>query len=279
MITSQNSKDDHEIMIDPENDVNQDKHGLSGLDGPQHGYHDDPLTDAGHATDKNISPLVQNIVLRLTSCNGKTIIQSRAYHVSRDGATFGRDDASSIRVEIDLDMAPNAHARIAYEHGIFYLLARDENATYVRLRPKSTVDDHESDSRMRHWPLLPRACFALGSSEFQVSDARRSSSTDALVLECTEGKLLGKRYVLNPTLRTQWSIGRSTECSIHTSDSELSRVHAVICHDVLRNEFVLKDNHSTNGSYMKLTGPYARAYRLALGDQIVLSRSCFLVHR
>ncbi|RHY58291.1 hypothetical protein DYB30_011807, partial [Aphanomyces astaci] len=60
-------------------------------------------------------------------------------------------------------------------------------------------------------------------------------------------------------------------------DGELSRRHAAIWWD--ETGFYLQDMGSTNGTFMKLHGAYRQPYRLEIGDQILVSQTCFSVNR
>lgn len=61
------------------------------------------------------------------------------------------------------------------------------------------------------------------------------------------------------------------------ADRELSRRHSGIVREGHR--FFLVDSHSTNGTYMRLEGPYAGPCALALDDQILVARTGFSINR
>ena len=122
------------------------------------------------------------------------------------------------------------------------------------------------------WPLLRDCSFRCGKSDFVVLSHDENAQT--LELEAVSGKLAGAKFSIDCH---GGGIGRSTENVIHTGDGELSRKHAEIIFDDPTARFYLYDLESTNGTYMRLCGPYDLPFRLESGDDLLISQTCLSV--
>lgn len=217
-----------------------------------------------------------HVVLKMTAFTDDDVVTS--FRFSTGGGSIGRDSANTASVPADKLMKKHAHAKILYAHGGFYLQNCDENSsgTFVRLGPcadDSDIDNDDDGGRMQ-WPLDPHVAFRAGKSDFVVTKFNEIEQT--LELEALSGKLQGSVF----TVTTDGAgIGRSADNEIHAGDGELSRKHAAIWFDDLTHKFYLIDLGSTNGTFMKLVGPYNEPYRLEIGDDLLLSQTCLTVNR
>lgn len=138
------------------------------------------------------------------------------------------------------------------------------------------------------WVLVKGASFAAGNSVFQVEDAMDKS----LSLLCQKGPMKG-RLVEIAANKCPFVFGRAHEADLCIMDRELSRKHGAILY--LQNSgnskragtkpgggyFILTDLSSTNGSFIRLVGPYGRmGYgALTVGDEFIVGRTGFSVNR
>lgn len=95
--------------------------------------------------------------------------------------------------------------------------------------------------------------------------------------------------------RCPYVFGRAHEADLCIMDRELSRKHGVIVYVPNRNSnsptknanrkingtFILSDLESTNGSYMRLVGPYGHKGigAVSLGDEFIVGRTGFSINR
>jgi len=141
------------------------------------------------------------------------------------------------------------------------------------------------------WELVKGASFAAGNSVFNVEEVKESNS---LILRCTKGPMRG-REVEVPAAQCPFVFGRAHEADLCIMDRELSRRHGAVLY-IPRSAgsqrqangttngngiFVLVDLLSTNGSYMRLVGPYGTMGMgaLSIGDEFIVGRTGFSVNR
>jgi serine/threonine protein phosphatase PrpC len=132
------------------------------------------------------------------------------------------------------------------------------------------------------WVLIKNASFAAGNSVFVVQD----SNDKLLTLQCTKGPMKSKVLEISAH-KCPFVFGRAHEADLCIMDRELSRKHGAIIYLPKRSKgssggaFVLVDLSSTNGSFMRLVGPYGRMGigALALGDEFIVGRTGFSVNR
>lgn len=214
-----------------------------------------------------------HVVLKMTAFSDEDAVTS--FRFGTQGGTIGRDpEANTASIPADKLLKKEAHAKILYAHGGFYIQNCDESSsgTFVRLGPCAEDDDDE-EGRMQ-WPLDPNVAFRAGKSDFLVTQYNEAEQT--LEIAALSGKLQGSMF----TITTEGAgIGRSADNEIHAGDGELSRKHAAIWFDELTHKFYLIDLNSTNGTFMKLVGPYHEPYRLEIGDDLLISQSCVTVNR
>lgn len=132
------------------------------------------------------------------------------------------------------------------------------------------------------WALCDGASFAAGNSVFNVEEVNDTDQT--LTVHCSKGPLRN-RSIEVPARRCPFVFGRAHEADLCIMDRELSRKHGVILYVRPQGRksgvFVLADLESTNGSYMRLTGPYSHkgVGALTLGDEFIVGRTGFSVNR
>jgi serine/threonine protein phosphatase PrpC len=139
------------------------------------------------------------------------------------------------------------------------------------------------------WVLVKGASFAAGNSVFLVEDVTEKS----LSLLCQKGPMKGKLVEITAS-KCPFVFGRAHEADLCIMDRELSRKHGAILY--LQNTsnlkrtgnkstsggcFILTDLSSTNGSFIRLVGPYGRmGYgALTVGDEFIVGRTGFSVNR
>ena len=211
-------------------------------------------------------------------------------YVVHAGAAVPEDDdsgaaaataASSFGAGLDeVALTEAAAASAAAPHG-----------AYVRLCV-STVQ-HET-SFGSQWPLVRGAMFKIGSTEFVVLDTQDGGGGGGgggggaegegegegakLRFRGVCGALSGKTYQID---RAGASVGRAVDNAIHAGDAQLSRRHAAIVLEAGGSgAFHLVDLGSTNGTYVKIFGPYAtRPHPLRLGDQLLAANAALAVNR
>mmetsp|Transcript_12040 Transcript_12040/g.18159 ORF Transcript_12040/g.18159 Transcript_12040/m.18159 type:complete len:694 (-) Transcript_12040:326-2407(-) len=133
------------------------------------------------------------------------------------------------------------------------------------------------------WELCKGASFAAGNSVFVVDDV--NLDIRQVTVCCTKGPIKGK-FIDIAASRCPFVFGRAHEADLCVMDRELSRRHGAIvyippCNAKPRGAFVLVDLESTNGSYMRLVGPYgARGIgAVSIGDEFIVGRTGFSVNR
>ncbi|TMW61210.1 hypothetical protein Poli38472_013673 [Pythium oligandrum] len=212
-----------------------------------------------------------HVVLKMTSFSEDDIITSFCF--GEDGGTIGRDASNDAAIPADKLLANIDHARVVYRYGRFYITnsSNDNAGTYIRLSP-CTPSDEEEDKMQ--WPLDTDVTFRAGKSDFLVTKFNEEAQT--LEISALSGKLNGSKYTITAKGA---GIGRSAENLIHAGDGELSRKHCSIWFDSLTQQFYLIDLGSTNGTFMKLSGPYQEPYRLEIGDDLLVAQTCLTVNR
>jgi len=140
------------------------------------------------------------------------------------------------------------------------------------------------------WVLCKGASFAAGNSVFNVEDC--NDTKQKITVHCSKGPMRGKLIEVQAS-RCPFVFGRAHEADLCIMDRELSRKHGAILY--LPNKgngkgnrgktgsgvFVLVDLESTNGSYMRLVGPYSfkGMGALGVGDEFIVGRTGFSVNR
>lgn len=138
------------------------------------------------------------------------------------------------------------------------------------------------------WILCKGASFAAGNSVFNVEDVNEGKQK--ITIHCSKGPMRGRLIDIHAS-RCPFVFGRAHEADLCIMDRELSRKHGAIVYLPNRNargarlngigSFVLVDLESTNGTYMRLVGPYG--YRgmgsLAIGDEFIVGRTGFSLNR
>ncbi|KAL7569940.1 hypothetical protein ACA910_008600 [Epithemia clementina (nom. ined.)] len=138
------------------------------------------------------------------------------------------------------------------------------------------------------WVLCKGASFAAGNSVFNVEDYNEAKQK--ITIHCSKGPMRGKLIDIH-SARCPYVFGRAHEADLCIMDRELSRRHGAILYITNKNgknsrakgpgSFVLVDLESTNGSYMRLVGPYGvkGTGALGLGDEFIVGRTGFSVNR
>lgn len=136
------------------------------------------------------------------------------------------------------------------------------------------------------WALVKGASFAAGNSVFQVEDV----NDKLLSLICLKGPMKGRAVEIAAN-KCPFVFGRAHEADLCIMDRELSRKHGAII--FMQNSkrsgiksnpggsFILTDLSSTNGSFIRLVGPYGRMGHgaLMIGDEFIVGRTGFSVNR
>eukprot|EP00980_Cylindrotheca_fusiformis_P005234 scaffold1119_cov120-Cylindrotheca_fusiformis.AAC.14 len=136
------------------------------------------------------------------------------------------------------------------------------------------------------WVLVKGASFAAGNSVFNVEDVNEAKQK--ITVHCSKGPMRGKLIDIYAS-RCPFVFGRAHEADLCIMDRELSRRHGAVLYLPNRKQgrgkgsgvFILVDLESTNGSYMRLIGPYG--YKgmgaLTVGDEFIVGRTGFSVNR
>mmetsp|Transcript_18620 Transcript_18620/g.46210 ORF Transcript_18620/g.46210 Transcript_18620/m.46210 type:complete len:642 (-) Transcript_18620:485-2410(-) len=133
------------------------------------------------------------------------------------------------------------------------------------------------------WMLCKGASFAAGNSVFNVEDV--NEGRQKITIHCSKGPMRGKLIDIHAS-RCPFVFGRAHEADLCIMDRELSRKHGAIVYfrktrGSSAGAFVLVDLESTNGSYMRLVGPYG--YKgmgsLSIGDEFIVGRTGFSLNR
>lgn len=141
------------------------------------------------------------------------------------------------------------------------------------------------------WALCKGASFAAGNSVFSVEDF--NDSKRLITIHCMRGPMRGKLIEVSSN-RCPYIFGRAHEADLCIMDRELSRKHGAILYlpgngkkvnstssAATTGSFILVDLESTNGSYMRLVGPYSQRGMGALSicDEFIVGRTGFSVNR
>jgi len=139
------------------------------------------------------------------------------------------------------------------------------------------------------WILCKGASFAAGNSVFNVEDLNETKQK--VTIHCSKGPMRGKLIDVHAS-RCPFVFGRAHEADLCIMDRELSRRHGAVLYvpsPLNRNArgskaggvFILCDLESTNGSYMRLVGPYGQKGMgsLCIGDEFIVGRTGFSVNR
>lgn len=184
--------------------------------------------------------------------------------IDEAGATVGRSRDNKVSVPNDDSLMVMNHARIFVENGVFFI--EDCGARQgVSMRVTAGPGLHD-------WPLDVGVVFVAGLTEFTVVRVEPRE----LEISVTGGPALGQQIVVGTAGVT---IGRSTDNSCTVADKELSRKHCCVQYHEAEAQFYLCDVGSTNGSYVRMTGPYQGRLGLQFGDHIMVGRTAFSVNR
>lgn len=137
------------------------------------------------------------------------------------------------------------------------------------------------------WALVKGASFAAGNSVFNVEDV--NDAKQKITIHCSKGPMRGKLIDIFAA-RCPFVFGRAHEADLCIMDRELSRRHGAVLYLPNRKagrakgangSFILVDLESTNGSYMRLVGPYGfkGMGSLSIGDEFIVGRTGFSVNR
>lgn len=138
------------------------------------------------------------------------------------------------------------------------------------------------------WVLCKGASFAAGNSVFNVEDFNEAKQK--ITVHCSKGPMRGKLIEIHAN-RCPYVFGRAHEADLCIMDRELSRRHGAILYTTnnrnsgknarSKGSFILVDLESTNGSYMRLVGPYGvkGIGALGIGDEFIVGRTGFSVNR
>lgn len=152
-------------------------------------------------------------------------------------------------------------------------------------------DEARKDARLltldaERWVLCKGASFAAGNSVFNVEEV--NDAKQKITIHCSKGPMRGKLIDIYAA-RCPFVFGRAHEADLCIMDRELSRKHGAIVYlptgpnskNKRGGVFVLADLESTNGSYMRLVGPYSHKGMgaLTLGDEFIVGRTGFSVNR
>lgn len=159
---------------------------------------------------------------------------------------------------------------------------------------KTGTDDPKREAQMLsldadRWVLCKGSSFAAGNSVFNVEDY--NDAKQKITVHCSKGPMRGKLIEVQSS-RCPFVFGRAHEADLCIMDRELSRRHGAILYLPNRGNgkgnrgktgsgvFVLVDLESTNGSYMRLVGPYSfkGMGALGVGDEFIVGRTGFSVN-
>eukprot|EP00934_Nitzschia_sp_Nitz4_P006981 Nitzschia sp. Nitz4//scaffold1_size375055//92016//94725//NITZ4_000236-RA/size375055-snap-gene-0.243-mRNA-1//-1//CDS//3329540925//6971//frame0 len=136
------------------------------------------------------------------------------------------------------------------------------------------------------WALIKGSSFAAGNSVFNVEDV--NDAKQKITVHCSKGPMRGKLIDIYASY-CPFVFGRAHEADLCIMDRELSRRHGAVLYLPNRKgsrakgagTFILVDLESTNGSYMRLVGPYAfkGIGSLSIGDEFIVGRTGFSVNR
>ncbi|KAJ8613596.1 hypothetical protein CTAYLR_006129 [Chrysophaeum taylorii] len=204
---------------------------------------------------------LDHIILKLTTLGAEG--GRRKGFVVSSRATIGRNAENLISVSSDPTMEP-VHAVIERDADSVFSVRAASGTVAVRV----SIDE-ERDSA-REWPLLLGASFAAASSVAKVTGV----TPRHVEIRFVTGPIAGTTHTVDETGAT---LGRSLDNTIVVPDGDLSRSHFRIVR--VDTTFYLRDLSSTNGTYMRLEGPYAGPCKLRLTDRILVARTGFSINR
>ncbi|KAJ1448127.1 phosphatase 2C-like domain-containing protein [Pelagophyceae sp. CCMP2097] len=219
--------------------------------------------------DRPRSGHLDSIVLKFTTLSSETA-PCRAFVVNEANTTIGRGPGNSICIGSDATMDLDAHAVIERdsETGSFWL-SRAPGGGAAAVAVRVSVGEVARD-----WPLWADVEFVVGNSLFIVEAVE--VEPPRLQLAAKLGPTAGTTTVVGADGAT---LGRSYDSDIAVADRELSRRHSRVTFDEALGAFYLCDLASTNGTYVRLAGPYAAPVELNLRDHILVARTGFSVNR
>eukprot|EP00522_Entomoneis_paludosa_P014530 CAMPEP_0172439420 /NCGR_PEP_ID=MMETSP1065-20121228/419_1 /TAXON_ID=265537 /ORGANISM="Amphiprora paludosa, Strain CCMP125" /LENGTH=668 /DNA_ID=CAMNT_0013188101 /DNA_START=588 /DNA_END=2594 /DNA_ORIENTATION=- len=165
----------------------------------------------------------------------------------------------------------------------------NKNATGADGQPQQGREATTLSLDADRWVLCKGASFAAGNSVFNVEDFNEAKQK--ISIHCSKGPMRGKLIEVHAA-RCPYVFGRAHEADLCIMDRELSRRHGAILYMTnsrnnngknsrAKGNFILVDLESTNGSYMRLVGPYGvkGMGALGLGDEFIVGRTGFSVNR
>jgi len=223
--------------------------------------------------DDSMTGPAAGILSRLNDLDG----EQAALQAIRAGMTCGwhiRGDRGDAAVRV-------GKAKVMKSHNQNAILSGDTNDDMSRKEGR-LVSLLSLDAE--RWILCKGASFAAGNSVFNVEDVNETKQK--ITVHCSKGPMRGKLIDVYAS-RCPFVFGRAHEADLCIMDRELSRKHGAILY-VQSNKggkktgnFILTDLESTNGSYMRLVGPYGLRGMgaLSIGDEFIVGRTGFSVNR
>lgn len=228
--------------------------------------------------DDSMTGPAAGVLGRLTDFDG----EQSAVHALRAAMTTGwhvRGDRGDAAVRV-------GKAKVFVSHGHANGHAHHSNGNAAGGKKEAKLLSLDAD----RWVLCKGASFAAGNSVFNVEEV--NDSKQKVTIHCSKGPMRGKLIDIHAA-RCPFVFGRAHEADLCIMDRELSRKHGAIVYlpagsassggaaEKSGGKFVLTDLESTNGSYMRLVGPYSGKGMgsLTLGDEFIVGRTGFSVNR
>lgn len=218
------------------------------------------------------------VLSRLTDFDG----EAAALHALRTGMTTGwhiRGDRGDAAIRVGKAKVFTVANSIS-----------DKNDEGQQQQPRKDARILSLDAE--RWVLRKGASFAAGNSVFNVEDVNETKQK--ITIHCSKGPMRGKLIDVYAS-RCPYVFGRAHEADLCIMDRELSRRHGAILYVPNRGTagksqssgrkpggtFILTDLESTNGSYMRLVGPYSHKGMgaLSVADEFIVGRTGFSVNR
>uniref|UniRef100_A0A7S2N0J6 PPM-type phosphatase domain-containing protein n=1 Tax=Helicotheca tamesis TaxID=374047 RepID=A0A7S2N0J6_9STRA len=225
--------------------------------------------------DDSMTGPAAGILSRLNDLDG----EQSALHAIHAGMTCGwhiRGDRGDAAVRV-------GKAKVLSSHRNAAIMGSDSNDEAPRKEARMLSLAAE------RWVLCKGASFAAGNSVFNVEDVNEAKQK--ITVHCSKGPMRGKLIDVHAS-RCPFVFGRAHEADLCIMDRELSRKHGAILYVPSRGaetakggkktgSFILTDLESTNGSYMRLVGPYGHKGMgaLSVGDEFIVGRTGFSVNR
>jgi pSer/pThr/pTyr-binding forkhead associated (FHA) protein len=190
-----------------------------------------------------------------------------------DGASFPLKSGENVvgrgPVDIDLGADPRIaakHAMIDVGKDVAFITGIDtEFGTFIRIRDTRVLADHDR-VRIGHALLeyragLQRTAAPAADCELLGSSAAATSNVYGRVLRMGPNNTVLGAWLLN---KPETMVGRTTGDIVLNQDGFVSSRHAIFA--ISGNECALKDQNSTNGSFLMVRGRVA----ISNGDQVLI---------